>query len=297
MIPRIERLEDRTVPSGGALVAQGTWTQVTRLIPDSQGAGTMEVLPDGTVMVQGGLPNQFWYRLKPDANGSYVNGTWTTLEPMSTQRLYFATNVLPNDKVLVVGGEYSGTSGFPTFTNTGEIYDVLTNTWTAIANFPQPQFGDDPSILLDNGLILYGFLAEPESYFYNPTAARIVDNGISVAPGAWAFAAPKLFNDRTDEETWVRLANGDILSYDIWTPTPTAQIYHQASNTWSATFLEDATTLGTSILAGGSATLSKSDFTVGNHTVTVRYSGDTNFNSSSSHAITQAVHKVRAQRA
>src|SRR5207253_6825733 len=41
----------------------------------------------------------------------------------------------------------------------------------------------------------------------------------------------------------------------------------------------------------GSATLSKSNFTVGNHTITISYSGDANFNASNSAAITQTVNK------
>jgi hypothetical protein len=60
-------------------------------------------LPDGTVMMHdndngfGNLLNRDrWYRLTPDASGSYVNGTWSQLASMSTQRLFFASNVLPD---------------------------------------------------------------------------------------------------------------------------------------------------------------------------------------------------------
>jgi len=38
-----------------------------------------------------------------------------------------------------------------TQTNTGEIYNPATNSWATIANFPQSQFGDDPSTLLPDG--------------------------------------------------------------------------------------------------------------------------------------------------
>lgn len=46
------------------------------------GTGTALLLTDGSVMVQDN--NEFqWLRLAPDANGSYVNGTWSQLASRS----------------------------------------------------------------------------------------------------------------------------------------------------------------------------------------------------------------------
>ena len=52
-------------------VAGGTWTPLKRQAPDF--TGTMLLLTDGTVMVQGYSPGNNWMRLTPDATGSYVN--------------------------------------------------------------------------------------------------------------------------------------------------------------------------------------------------------------------------------
>src|SRR5438067_714934 len=82
---QVESLESR------ALLA-GTWTALVHGAPAS--IGTMELLSDGTVMAQGGGVSKNWYKLTPDATGSYVNGTWSNLASMSLQRLYTATNVL-----------------------------------------------------------------------------------------------------------------------------------------------------------------------------------------------------------
>jgi len=81
------------------------WTPLTNLSPS--GSGTMLLLTDGSVMVQG-IPFDTWVRLTPSAKGSYADGTWSPLASMSTQRLYFASHVLPNGKVWILGGEYSG---------------------------------------------------------------------------------------------------------------------------------------------------------------------------------------------
>src|ERR1700722_9316376 len=53
----------------------GIWTALTQLAPDS--IDTMLLLSDGTVLAANG--GSAWYRLTPDINGSYVNGTWTTV--------------------------------------------------------------------------------------------------------------------------------------------------------------------------------------------------------------------------
>ncbi len=111
----------------------------------------MELLSDGTVI---GTSGKNWYKLTPDGNGSYVNGTWSTMASMSTERLYDATNVLPDGRVFVVGGEYSGPNLTANWTNTGEIYNPVTNSWSSIPNFPQGSFGDDPSMVLPDGRVL-----------------------------------------------------------------------------------------------------------------------------------------------
>jgi hypothetical protein len=134
----VEPLERRDLLSG-------TWTALTNLAPTS--ISTMLLLSDGTVMAQGGGNNttvNTWYKLTPDSSGNYVNGTWSTRASMGTARRFYASNVLTNGNVFLVGGEYSGSNGAQNWTNTGEIYNPVSNSWSAIANFPQSQFGDDP---------------------------------------------------------------------------------------------------------------------------------------------------------
>jgi len=110
-----------------------SWTKLVNVMPNNAGS-TMMLLTDGTVMVQGGGAR--WFRLTPDSTGSYINGTWSTLAPMSTPRLDFASQVLPNGQVWVAGGEYAG-PGLPDYwTGTGEIYDPVSDSWTPIAPFP-----------------------------------------------------------------------------------------------------------------------------------------------------------------
>jgi hypothetical protein len=188
----------------------------------------MMLLSDGTVMAQNGDLNtpanrNQWYRLSPSSTGSYANGSWSNLASMSLPRLYYGSNVLPDGRVFVVGGEYT-TSNTAVWTNTGEIYNPLTNTWSSIANFPQSQFGDDPTQLLPDGRVLAGYINGGQTYLYNPST------------NSWSATGSKQRSDPSDEETWVKLPDNSILSYDVWTEgqggTNHAQRYVPSSGTW-----------------------------------------------------------------
>jgi hypothetical protein len=216
----VEALEDRCLMTG-------TWTPLTNLLPDPVGASAMMLLSDGTVMIQGGgetFASQNWYKLTPDASGSYINGTFSPRASMGLGRLAFPSNVLPNGKVFVAGGEYSGPSTTQNFTNAAELYDPVADAWTPLPPHPEARFGDDPTVVLPNGKILVGSLLTPNTYLFDP------------ATNTWSFAATKLRGDRSDEETWTLLPDGSVLSYDVFssanTGISTAQRYIPSTNTW-----------------------------------------------------------------
>src|SRR5207247_4518534 len=81
----------------------GTWTNLSNAPPAA--VATMLLLTDGRVLAQGVSTNQ-WYRLAPDAAGSYANGTWTTLASSVHAPLYYASGVLRAGRVIVHGGGY-----------------------------------------------------------------------------------------------------------------------------------------------------------------------------------------------
>ncbi len=65
----------------GHVSGVGAWTPLAHTAPGF--IGLMMLLPDGTVIAQNYDTNT-WYRLTPDSQGHYVNGTWTTLTPIRT---------------------------------------------------------------------------------------------------------------------------------------------------------------------------------------------------------------------
>ena len=156
----------------------GTWTPLSNLAPDY--ISMTLLLPNGTVMAHG-EESSYWYLLTPSATGSYADGTWTTLPAMNYSRLYFASDVLRDGRVLVAGGEY-GSGGA-----TAEVYDPVANAWTVVTpptsllnpNLASPAvdekqgFFDATSEVVSNGMVLVapvGSKTVGGSLLFNPTA-------------------------------------------------------------------------------------------------------------------------------
>ena len=68
-----------------------------------------------------------WWKLTPDINGSYVNGSWSQLASLASDYgpLFFGSAVLADGRVLVEGGEQNFSQYV--WTNKGAIYDPIAN--------------------------------------------------------------------------------------------------------------------------------------------------------------------------
>ena len=85
------------------------------------GGGTATVLRDGKVLVAGESGTQVY---------DPASGTWSATGKMITPRHYATATLLPDGKVLVAGGSDAPTNR----SDSAELYDPDTGSWTAIAN-------------------------------------------------------------------------------------------------------------------------------------------------------------------
>jgi hypothetical protein len=121
------------------------------------------LLTDGSLLFQGGLLQDF-YRFKPNNKGSYANGTLLPAASLPPHYIPYATSggVLPDGRVLLIGGEYTLRSNNTlTFdlTNKMAIYDPQADKWTMVAPPFGPGWdfiGDSPWTMLANGHVLLG---------------------------------------------------------------------------------------------------------------------------------------------
>jgi hypothetical protein len=194
--------------------AAGPWQSTTS--PISFNASTMLLLTDGRLMVQT-ENDPTWSFLTPDASGSYINGTWSGTTTMSKARLYYCSAVLKDGRVFVLGGEYTGAAG-QTEDATGEIYDPVKNTWTSISGPPGwADVGDASCSVLADGRVLVGSILDTKSAIFDPTTSGWGDGGTKL--GA------------SDEESWVALPDGDILTVDC-NPSRTDKYELWSNGTW-----------------------------------------------------------------
>jgi Kelch motif len=190
----------------------GTWQSLAH--QPAFNTGTMILLTDGRVMVQE-EGTAHWHALTPDSNGSYLNGSWSTLDDMSFWRRYYASGILRDGRVIIVGGEQSGDVGD---TPRGEIYDPVADSWTEIPSPPGwTQVGDAASSILPDGRLMIGALLSGACMIYDPVA------------GSWSVAASKAL--RSNEETWVLLPDNTIVTPQCWSPFGSEK-YLISSNTW-----------------------------------------------------------------
>ena len=185
--------------------AVGNWTTLASVPSGSQGLARMLLLSDGTVMAQEVGTSSAWYRLTPDAHGSYINGTWSTLRPMNYTRQFYSSAVLQDGRVFVAGGEF-GTGG-----STAEIYDPTTDTWTEIPvpinvlcpSCGSPFFVDSCSVVLSNGNVLIA-----------PVAMNGVGGTVIFNPTSNTFSLGPSFLGSQNEACWVKLPDDSILTID-----------------------------------------------------------------------------------
>ena len=100
-------------PFNGPPGTVSPWTPLKNPPPFNT-PGTMLLESDGTVLVHDEPDNNKiaatnkWFKLTPDAKGSYLDGTWSQIPSMPNNYapLYFASAILPDGRMIVEGGEY-----------------------------------------------------------------------------------------------------------------------------------------------------------------------------------------------
>ena len=185
-----------------------TVTDLDQVPPDSFSLAFL--LTDGTVMVQGdavantGAAVSAWYKLTPDAFGSYVHGTWSQLASLSSGYVpyVFASAVLADGRVVIVGGEYN--QGVFTLTAQGAVYDPRLDQWTLLdPPAGWDYIGDSPSVVLPDGRFVIGRKLDEQMAALDPLTLT------------WTALASTNKSDFHAEEGWTLMPDGSVFTYDV----------------------------------------------------------------------------------
>jgi hypothetical protein len=124
--------------------------------------------------------------------------------PSGYDPLYFASAVLADGRLVVIGGEYTSCGGNFALTNQGAIYDPTKNTWTSLGH-PKgwDYIGDSPAVVLPNGDFLIGQKVTKKIAVMNPGTLK------------WTNLSDTGKHDFNAEEGWTLLPDGSVLTADV----------------------------------------------------------------------------------
>lgn len=136
-------------------------------------------------------------------------------------RLYFASAVLRDGRVVINGGEYNFC--VTTESNQGAIFNPVTNTWKSV---PPPngwsEIGDGQSVVLTNGTYMLGNCCTNVQALFDEKKLT------------WTQTGPANGKDDVNsEEGWTLLRNGEVLVVNVSDP-PYAQVYNRTANEWES---------------------------------------------------------------
>jgi len=223
-------------PYAGPAGLPNPWVPLVHKFPGpvniNNGPGPMELELDGSVLVHDACTQQ-WFRLTPDAQGNYVDGTWSLIAPMPSgyAPLYFGSAILPTGagvpagSMIVEGGEYNGSECKPVWTNKGAIYNPVTNTWKTV-NPPAgwANIGDAQSNVLNDGRYIQADCCTTQAALFNPSTLTWTPTG----SGKIGI---------NDEGAYSLLQNGNLLTIDAFDKTSAGlshtQIYTPSTGAWT----------------------------------------------------------------
>ncbi len=165
-------------------------------------ASAMWLMQDGSVLANLYGSKQLM-ALRPDGEGSYANGSWSSAGDFLLEKWAFTSAVLSDGRLVACGGEYSG-AGLPE-TETGfcEVYDPRYQSSTQFA--PPPgwtNIGDSPSATLNDGTLLIG-----NTQGMGSQVALLDPSSLT-----WTFSV----GDADNEQGYTLLQTGDVLTTGVY---------------------------------------------------------------------------------
>jgi len=183
--------------------ANGTWTN-TGSLNAGRGSPTATLLPNGKVLVSGGFDG-VGYFIVPLASAELydpASRTWSLAGTMTAARAFHSATLLPNGKVLVVGGQGSGNS----LLSSAELYDPASNTWKSVNPMATTRASHTAMLLKNGKVLIAGGLAGLATNYVTLASAELFDP----ASGIWTPTG-SLITPRA-HYTLTMLPNGKLLA-------------------------------------------------------------------------------------
>ncbi len=243
-------------PVGAATV--GTFTS-TGALATARADTQATVLTNGKVLVAAGLSGSGATAAPTASAESYdpTAETWSSAGSLTTARYDATTTLLPNGQVLVAGGLTGATAPFGA-TNTAELYNPSSNTWSAAAAMTTARFGASATLLSNGSVLVAG------GDTGNSTTATATNTAELYNPSTNSWSAAGSLTTARAFASSTALSNGNFLvaggEDGAGNAIATAEQYNPSTNSWTsagslATARHDATATllpnGQVLVAGG----------------------------------------------
>jgi N-acetylneuraminic acid mutarotase len=209
----------------------GTWEN-TGAMHVAREHHTATLLTNGLVLVAGGDGGNLG-NINPISSAELYNpitGIWTTTGSLNASRAYQTATLLANGKVLVAGGIAGGNNPSIAATNSTELFNPATGTWTITGALNVGRYSHTAT-LLTSGQVLVE--AGTTSGFTPVTNSAELYNA---ANGTWTVTG--FLNVARESHTATLLPNGQVLvaaGVARGPITNSAELYNPANGTWTIT--------------------------------------------------------------
>jgi len=219
---------------------------------------TATLLPDGTVLVAGGLLNDRLDGQVLAAAERYdpVGGTWTSTAPMTQPRWGHTATLLSDGTILAVGG--SNNAGDPLAS--AELYEPRSDEWIATTRMTTGRGGHTATLLLDGRVLVVGG-GDDETNMEGEAGPRSSSAELyDAVSGRWTRTGS--MNQARNGFSATLLSDGRVLVVGGDGGFTGAELYDPSSEHWTGTgsmidgrFGHSATRLddGSVLVAGGCA--------------------------------------------
>ena len=239
------------LPNGNVLVAGGdnsnalssaesydqatvAWTPTGSMGTARGESPTTTLLLNGKVLVTGGMGyvGYSWYHISSAELYNPATGTWMTTGPMNIARSDHTATLLPNGRVLVVGGQ---TTDYSPIANS-ELNNPTTGTWAATGMLATGRAGHTATLLPNGKVLVAGGYSGANDYPLG--SAELYD------PATETWMATGALNTVRYYHTATLLPNGRVLvvggsyydsSLRVIVYLSSTELYDPATGTWTAT--------------------------------------------------------------
>jgi hypothetical protein len=208
---------------------------------------------------------------------AYVAGTLTVAEPPIAAS--------PATLATVVSGQASASVEVATFTHANGVEP--TGDFTATVNWGIAGHSADPATITEDGNGTYHVSATRPVL-----AAGSYSVTVSLAEDHASASVTDSLLVNPDDTTTTLVSSANPSTYGdsvMFTATVGANAPGSGTPTGMVSFLDGTAVIGTGTLSGGTATFSTTALVAAGHSITAAYSGDGNFNTSTSTPLTQTV--------